>query len=160
MRFGVAASQDPKRDSWDRLKHALDETGRGESESFISARNRLLEFTVRTLSKTLPNCATTQKAIAMEVDRVIDVHGRDAIRQNHEPYRQGDFFEKTVSNLCKELHTRYGDDELQSRDWNVVLDDLCGESSIPMTTIHKSKGLEYHTVVFCWLGGRGIRRLL
>ncbi|WP_274381128.1 3'-5' exonuclease [Staphylococcus pseudintermedius] len=29
-----------------------------------------------------------------------------------------------------------------------LVQEFCGEYSIPIMTIHKSKGLEYHTVVF------------
>ena len=29
-----------------------------------------------------------------------------------------------------------------------LLQEFCGEFSIPIMTIHKSKGLEYHTVIF------------
>jgi superfamily I DNA/RNA helicase len=35
--------------------------------------------------------------------------------------------------------------------WDTALDDLEGSDSIPMLTIHKSKGLEYDTVVFVGL---------
>jgi DNA helicase-2/ATP-dependent DNA helicase PcrA len=32
--------------------------------------------------------------------------------------------------------------------WNDALDELEGTNAVPIMTIHKSKGLEYHTVVF------------
>jgi IstB-like ATP binding protein len=33
-------------------------------------------------------------------------------------------------------------------EWDAALDELEGVDSLPITRIHKSKGLEYHTVVF------------
>lgn len=35
--------------------------------------------------------------------------------------------------------------------WMAALDDLVGLHAVPVMTIHKSKGLEYHTVIFLGL---------
>jgi len=36
----------------------------------------------------------------------------------------------------------------KSMEWDDALDELEGTNAVPIMTIHKSKGLEYHTVVF------------
>ena len=36
-------------------------------------------------------------------------------------------------------------------DWTATLNDYEGTHAVPLMTIHKSKGLEYHTVVFVGL---------
>jgi len=38
-----------------------------------------------------------------------------------------------------------------AQDWNIALDVFEGLQSLPLMTIHKSKGLEYHTVMFIGL---------
>jgi hypothetical protein len=70
-----------------------------------------------------------------------------AFRQKFSQYRQGDWYDATLLALAKKLTER-----LRERpDWQVAIDDLEGVDCIPVMTIHKSKGLEYHTVVFVGL---------
>jgi superfamily I DNA/RNA helicase len=38
-----------------------------------------------------------------------------------------------------------------AKNWSDALDEYEGVRSVPLMTIHKSKGLEYHTVVFVGL---------
>jgi superfamily I DNA/RNA helicase len=38
-----------------------------------------------------------------------------------------------------------------ARDWKEFVDGVEGRGQIPLMTIHKSKGLEYHTVIFVGL---------
>ncbi len=38
-----------------------------------------------------------------------------------------------------------------STNWDLILDDFEGLDSVSIMTIHKSKGLEYHTVIFVGL---------
>lgn len=33
-------------------------------------------------------------------------------------------------------------------NWNAVLDEFEGKGQVPLMTIHKSKGLEFHTMIF------------
>ncbi len=42
-------------------------------------------------------------------------------------------------------------DRLATLDWRDTLFDLEGHDSIPIMTLHKSKGLEFHTVIFIGL---------
>src|ERR1700745_3728045 len=36
-------------------------------------------------------------------------------------------------------------------DWNAALDDFLGIGTVPIMTIHKCKGLEFHTIIFLGL---------
>ena len=62
-------------------------------------------------------------------------------------YRQGDWFDKVVAATTMHL-------EASCRGavtWAAALDVYEGLHAIPLMTIHKSKGLEYHTVIFVGL---------
>ena len=73
--------------------------------------------------------------------------GRERLMSAHYAYRQGDWFDKVteavIKHLCASAAGAYG--------WTETLDAYEGLHSIPLMTIHKSKGLEYHTVIFVGL---------
>ncbi|MGF9740624.1 DNA helicase [Priestia megaterium] len=62
-------------------------------------------------------------------------------------YRGTSYLEYIISELTSKLAEAYE----KTNDWNLAVRDLLGESSIPIMTIHKSKGLEYDTVIFLGL---------
>lgn len=49
-----------------------------------------------------------------------------------------------IEGTLNKLHFHF----LSTNNWESALDDLLGKNAIPMMTIHKSKGLEFHSVVF------------
>jgi superfamily I DNA/RNA helicase len=63
-------------------------------------------------------------------------------------YRQGTRYSDLLKAICAELWANY---EANGADWTSALSALEGENSVPVMTIHKSKGLEYHTVIFLGL---------
>ena len=65
---------------------------------------------------------------------------------HHQQYGQGDFY-KTQ----KDAFVHYFCASLAEGSWERAIADFEGVGSIPMMTMHKSKGLEYHTVVFVGL---------
>ena len=81
------------------------------------------------------------------VAAVQDFVGRDVLIAAHPAYRQGDWFSKVMEacaiHLCKSA--------ANSGDWAQALDGYEGQNAIPLMTIHKSKSLEYHTVMFVGL---------
>lgn len=79
---------------------------------------------------------------------IINFFGVSAIKAHFPAYQQGDYFDELL-----EKFQSYLIDELQraSYDWILALESFCGENSIPIMTIHKSKGLEYSVVYFVGL---------
>ena len=67
---------------------------------------------------------------------------------NYPAYRQGNYLTEIwnkFSQLLSEELIRAGG------NWNLGIENFCGLHSIPMMTIHKSKGLEYSDVYFVGL---------
>ena len=73
--------------------------------------------------------------------------GRDRLIASHPGYRQGDWFGKVTEAATKHLCNSAVD----GHDWPETLDTYEGKYAVPLMTIHKSKGLEYHTVIFVGL---------
>jgi ATP-dependent DNA helicase UvrD/PcrA len=74
---------------------------------------------------------------------IVSFVGREAFQALHPQYAQGDYFRTTVGQLVS-----YLSQFRKTMEWDEALDELEGTNAVPIMTIHKSKGLEYPTVVF------------
>lgn len=75
--------------------------------------------------------------------------GKDCIRVAYPEYQQGDRYDellqKITKQICQSCNTAI------DKNWYLILDDFEGNDSVSIMTIHKSKGLQYHTVIFVGL---------
>jgi len=104
---------------------------------------------LKTLLSTLKSYATGNldaKAVKALVDSTIEFFGSDELRAFFPQYSQGTFFDETIDAIVNELVERTASTSLGD-----AIDDLEGAFAIPIMTMHKSKGLEYHTVIFIGL---------
>ena len=85
---------------------------------------------------------------------LISFMGESSLRQRHERYLQDDFFMKTFDDCCNALFEAWS----RKGSWSEAVDDLTGVDSVPVMSIHKSKGLEFHTVIFMGLEDFPFRR--
>ena len=76
-----------------------------------------------------------------------DSSGRGRLIAAHRAYGQGDWLEKVLASTAIHLV----ESAAGAGDWTAALDEYEGLHAIPLMTIHKSKGLEYHTVIFVGL---------
>jgi hypothetical protein len=81
------------------------------------------------------------------VNDVLDFIGRERLIAVHPAYGQGDWFAKVVDAAMVHLLASSAD----AADWTTALDFYEGTHAVPLMTIHKSKGLEYHSVIFVGL---------
>jgi superfamily I DNA/RNA helicase len=75
-----------------------------------------------------------------ELIRFVD---EPTFRRIYAQYSQSEFFRRTIEQCAQRIHEARG----RTLDWSVAIDDLLGVHSLPVMTIAKSKGLEFHTVV-------------
>jgi superfamily I DNA/RNA helicase len=81
------------------------------------------------------------------VAAVVEFLGRDRLLATHPAYAQGGWLAKVEASIAQHLL-----ESAQSvTEWKAVLDIYEGHDAVALMTIHKSKGLEYHTVVFIGL---------
>ncbi len=70
------------------------------------------------------------------------------LRAYYPAYRQGNYLEEIWNRFSKLLLLEI---TKANGDWNLGIENFCGIHSIPIMTIHKSKGLEYSDVYFIGL---------
>jgi len=87
------------------------------------------------------------KEITTLIRSITSFLGLDNIRTKYREYAQGNYLQEVIDSLISNIEISCK----QSTGWQQVLDDFEGIDSIPILTIHKSKGLEYDTVVFVGL---------
>ncbi|AFQ13260.1 ATP-dependent DNA helicase PcrA (plasmid) [Bacillus cereus FRI-35] len=76
------------------------------------------------------------------LQEIIVFLGEDSIKATYPKYKQANYFDEVIQKMLDKL-------KYQNRiSMKELLQEFCGKDSIPIMTIHKSKGLEYHTVVF------------
>ena len=82
------------------------------------------------------------------IDHIIDFFNIDRIKARYITYKQGDYFNKTITKF-KDLFWK----EYEYAELNMIkaIEGFRGLYSIPIMTIHKSKGLEYSAVYFIGL---------
>lgn len=78
---------------------------------------------------------------------IFDFIGLERLFRLHPKYASGTYFSQTIKEAVEKLTIAY----LKHLDWNRSISDFLGVFSIPIMTIHKSKGLEYDTVIFLGL---------
>lgn len=88
------------------------------------------------------------KAVARSiVDDILGFIGRERLIAVHAAYGQGGWLDKVLDAAAVHLLAS----SAGCIDWSKALDAYEGVHAIPLMTIHKSKGLEYHTVIFVGL---------
>jgi superfamily I DNA/RNA helicase len=106
-----------------------------------------LDAFVTKLRRDYPKPPHSAGQAAGVVDGVLDFVGRERLVAVHPPYGQGDWFKKVVDATA--IHLRTSSEAAD--DWTMALDAYEGLHAVPLMTIHKSKGLEYDTVIFVGL---------
>lgn len=101
----------------------------------------------RQFSQKYRSVEITADILKQMVITIIMFAGQAKIKNTYIQYQQGNWLKSTMQELLKCLGEYYS----QAGNMNSALDALCGKDSIPIMTTHKSKGLEYHTMVFVGL---------
>jgi superfamily I DNA/RNA helicase len=107
---------------------------------------QLQEFCQKFL-KAHPNPPESEADAKAIVDELLGFVGRERLIAAHASYRQGTRFAGLVAAAVTHL-TESSD---SASDWAGALDEFEGLNALPLMTIHKSKGLEYHTIMFVGL---------
>lgn len=107
----------------------------------------VLDKFIKELRKEYPLSSLNEDSIKGLIIKIISFAGKDRILasfQGVSSIREIDsYIEKVQDELIKNFNA--------SKDIISALNTLVGKDTIPVMTIHKSKGLEYHTVIFIGL---------
>ena len=119
---------------------ALDDDGRAKIA-------KALDALAQDFATTYPVPVTNKAQAEAVVKKLLDFIGRQSLLTASPAYRQGDWMAKVTEAAVQHLEASCKD----AKDWSQALDAYEGIHAIPLMTIHKSKGLEYHTVIFVGL---------
>jgi len=116
-----------------------------DDRQLLAIENELNSFILKL--RNIVKSHKEQIKVRVIIDEIINFASIDRIKSNYPNYRNPKYLNDLLKQLSDEL-----DKGLNSgHDLNESIDILLGKDSIPVMTIHKSKGLEYHTVIFIGL---------
>lgn len=118
-----------------------------DDEAAQSRLTRKLDAYAINLSKAHPAPPKSKAAARAIIDDIIAFVGRDRLIATHPAHGQAGWLEKVLDAAAVHL----SDSAISNGDWLATLDTYQGTHAIPLMTIHKSKGLEYHSVIFVGL---------
>ena len=118
-----------------------------DDESGTAALTAEIDAFARDLTARYPSPVASAAHARSLLAAVLNFVGRARLIAAHPAYAQGDWFAKIIEACALHLAASCAG----KASWTVALDAYDGLYSVPLMTIHKSKGLEYHTVVFVGL---------
>ncbi len=133
-------------ESWAALMGLLEDIDGDDSEEGARERERRLAGFIRHFRSLLKAAEATEPAVLKLVVEILSFLNATAYIALYPQYAQGTFFKITVKSFAKHLALSRAEHE-----WPGAVEDFEGNGSVPIMTMHKSKGLEYHTIVFVGL---------
>lgn len=109
-----------------------------------------LERFLRDLRPLMTGTVPDEEAAALVASRALHFVGEALLRQAFPAYQRSQDFERVRNGF--ELLLR--ESAAMGGNWSEVLDRFEGLGQIPLMTVHKSKGLEFHTMIFYGLDNR------
>ncbi len=113
------------------------------SEEAVTSAHRGLEKFIATLRDWLASHPPTHDAIDRVIGEIVSYLGIAAICATFPVHRRHSYLEQTTASLI----IRFKEVLNETSDWSELCDRAEGRGAVSLMTIHKSKGLEYHTVV-------------
>ncbi|MBY6086825.1 UvrD-helicase domain-containing protein [Priestia flexa] len=145
--FSLATTaRDPK--AWASLiSNVLSLRGDNETESY-QVEKEINSFIVE-FKKTLKDesIKVTEKVVEQWLYKILTLIGLDLIKSSYPEYRKGKYLERKLKQTAEFLFYSYE----KHRVWNKAIEDFLGIYSIPIMSIHKSKGLEFESVILLGL---------
>ena len=135
--------------SWSEAQHSLAEL-RGVDPTDDRTRRELareLDGFASVFLQQHPQPPSTEAQARSMVQAVLAFLDPNALVAAHVSYRQGNWFAEVESSVALHLLASAA----QTQDWRAALDAYEGANALSLMTLHKSKGLEYHTVIFVGL---------
>jgi superfamily I DNA/RNA helicase len=117
-----------------------------EDHQLLKLESVLSQF-IKKIRKDYSTSPLTDDGIKAIITKIIAFADKDRIKASFPSYRNSTVLDSYIKAVEDELISNY------SASTNIIsaLDMLIGKDTIPVMTIHKSKGLEYHTILFIGL---------
>lgn len=125
---------------------ALRATGQDDDARAAKVEADLTAF-LAALRTDMAATAPSQQSALDFATRVFDYLNLDAIARTYAEYGVGDLLQIILEAFCIHFFASANG----APNWTACLDAFEGVDQIPMMTVHKSKGLEYDTIIFVGL---------
>ncbi len=145
--FRLAASNRSPLD-WNYLYEILSELygiDENSNQKVINDFIKRIGFMINDLQENLN--ITDEKQLSILVDSKINEISYEKFASQFQQYQSKDYFDNLLHNFTRLVWIEYE----ETNDWIKAIDNFEGKNSIPIMTIHKSKGLEYDTIFFVGL---------
>lgn len=116
-------------------------------EDYVFKVNQLNEF-LNKVHESLVGVESPEQLLIV-IEQICDYCGKDRIKSIFPQYQQGTYFDEQTRTFANLLWNEY--EQAGNSSWIDAISGFTGENSIPIMTIHKSKGLEYSSVYFLGL---------
>lgn len=103
---------------------------------------------VESFKKKIPLIAYSEKGITGIVEEISNFLNENRLKIIFKQYSQGSYLLDLKKSVCKYLFKYLTE---QNNDWIKAIDEFEGKDCIKIMTMHKSKGLEFNTVIFVGL---------
>ncbi|TGR65551.1 ATP-dependent helicase [bacterium M00.F.Ca.ET.194.01.1.1] len=120
--------------------------GDGDDDGARRVEGELTRF-LDELRKEMPLLTVSREAAVVLAEKVFTYLDMPSIMRSYPEYGQGDLLNIIIEAFC--VHLMLSSDGAES--WTNCIDAFDGVGQIPLMTVHKSKGLEYDTVLFVGL---------
>lgn len=141
----LAASEGGGADAWVKVSAQIARMHERAADSEVPSRaQRALETFLCRLRIWMRRNPPSPYAIDRAVDETLSYLGMSAIRSTFLVHRQDAYLARTI----RALKVRLDDVYESGVSWEELSDRAEGRGAVPLLTVHKSKGLEYHTVIF------------
>ena len=144
------ASNVGKPDDWDYIYdilcelYGIDESCKPEIlNNFI----RKIELMINNIEINLNLNIANEEQFSELVDSKVGDISYEKFASKFQQYKSKDYFDNLVDGFKRLVWIEYK----ETKDWIKAIDNFEGKNSIPIMTIHKSKGLEYDTIFFVGL---------
>ncbi|MNO23712.1 ATP-dependent DNA helicase PcrA [compost metagenome] len=117
-----------------------------ESSSEIHASQRELSDFITELKSDL-RAIDNENDLKMIIKKITDFYSTDALKAYFPQYLRSSYIERLSSQLANYLWEEYD----KSGTVGAAINNLLGKNTVPIMTIHKSKGLEFKTIIFLGL---------
>jgi superfamily I DNA/RNA helicase len=109
-----------------------------------------LEKFIRELRKRMQSHEINAESIRQIAQDILSFVGASRLRQTFVAYQRQQDFDRVWQGFILLLN----ESAEEADTWSELLDEFEGFGQIPLMTIHKSKGLEFHTMVFYGLDNK------
>lgn len=131
---------------WEKIKETVINIFSIDSNN--NSRYEELQEEIFDLKNSIKIMIDQNRNISEIVDTIKSFLDINRIKAYFPVYSQGSYFDTILDKFIELFNIEY---EEANKNWQYAIDNFCGLNSIPIMTIHKSKGLEYSAVYFVGL---------